>query len=295
MSCETFNPAKCVELSENSTHTNYSFAVLPTSNIDEDCTDNDPVHKTKIGLLRVDGSDADIAKAARMSRDSFDKKTTPEEDYELICNLMQWGHTTPFEFASVVVQVTAPIYIARQWFRHRTFSFMEKSGRYTDTEFIYYVPPGIDNLDSVDQVDTAIKACLEEAKEKEVPKQDQRSILPLGTITKFIFKADMHNMLHFLQLRMSNLAQPEMAKYAHLLCMELEGAFPLTMRAFKNIWLGSKRVSRYEQEIIRKIIKNQVNPVTESVVLDLVNDTCAKHLNENEKLRIVNNIIKFIG
>lgn len=225
------------------------------------------------------GSDHSICAAARQSYGA----TRPEsEDRHLIRYLMRHRHTSPFEMAELIVQVKAPIYIARQWLRHRTASVNEYSMRYS---------PAIEDMESasgwrlqaannkqgsdgfifdedlaasLSESETHVYvACLEHYHaliDVGVAREQARKVLPLATYTIFTWKIDLHNLLHFLSLRMDPHAQLEIQQYAQAIAGLVKERWPLTWEAFVDYRLESRTFSRMEREVLAKMLAGQQVP-----------------------------------
>lgn len=179
------------------------------------------------------GSDADIVEAARVSYNNDEKKAYSPD---LIDYLMRHRHSSPFEMVEFKFIVSMPIYIARQWYRHRTAhwsSFNEVSARYTEIKDKFYNP-----VSTVGTVENDIhKKCYEAYQEyldNGISREDARSILPLSTITRFVWKIDLSNLLHFVALRIDPTAQPLMRKYAEALAVFVQKVAPDTYKAFEK-------------------------------------------------------------
>ena len=169
------------------------------------------------------GNDQAITDAARVSYGNTNQKT-PEENEKLINYLMKHEHTSPFEMCELKVYVKCPIFVARQWMRHRTGSFNEISRRYTSKNLDYYLPQDY-RLQStsnkqVGQADLPVDAALaatqywddaltngkkfyRAALESGVCREQARGLLPQVTMTEFYWKVDLHNLFNFIRLRSS--------------------------------------------------------------------------------------------
>lgn len=194
----------------------------------------------QVKVKEVSGNDDTIASHARVCVYGF--KGRPKDGFEtdtrsLIKRLIYKGHTSPFEFVSMTFQVKCPIFVARQWMRHRTFRFLERSGRYCTSTNELYLPKRLQNAFSIVPYMSAIFAVYDSMIKQGVPKQEARVILPVGTYTEFIFQADLHNLLHFLRLRLHPAAQPEMRFYAKCVANEVEKHFPITWEYFNEAYL----------------------------------------------------------
>jgi thymidylate synthase (FAD) len=150
-----------------------------------------------------------------------------EEDKKLVEKMYKEKHTSPFEKVITVFEVKCPIFVARQWMRHRTGSYNEISYRYTDVKPDFYVPTeerftGIKNCvftytEFVNVLKNSYEIAFEQYQtlcNKNVPKEIARTILPIGTYTTFYFKIDLHNLFHFMDLRSSCHAQYEIKVYS---------------------------------------------------------------------------------
>jgi thymidylate synthase (FAD) len=208
-----------------------------------------------IALQDYHGNDAAIARAARVSYGRHDADRGAEADARLIGFLVRHRHTTPLEMARLVFHVRLPIFVARQWMRHRTWSFNEISGRYTDLPADCYRPPalhaepapGANQQGHGGQLDpdTLANACAtligaERAavygyralRDLGVAKEQARMTLPVAVYTEFTAAADIHNLLHFLKLRTAGNAQDEIRAYAGAIEGIVSAAFPLTHAAW---------------------------------------------------------------
>lgn len=216
-------------------------------------------------LIETWGSDSSIIEAARMSTSKgFLGWGTPEKpgDEKLLKYLYEHKHSTPFEFAGLVIEVQAPISVFRQWQRHRTESFNEMSARYTELPDFNYVPT-VERLmmnareaSSNRQAGTAAGAAVldemtaeqyrakliaaydEDQKLYEwalgagVPKELAREHLPVGRYSRMRASANLRNWLGFLTLRMDGHAQWEIRQYANALGEMVRLSFPRTWELF---------------------------------------------------------------
>lgn len=209
---------------------------------------------------RFDAHDVDPANAARFSFDAADREDRPEEaDYKLNNYLMRHGHNTPIEMITVWLEMQMPIFVARQFVRHRTVSINEVSARYTKLENLFYMPKrenigvkaasnkqGRDTSDSLgpDKVEgflyDLVHANLfsyrayEDALRTGIPNELARCLLPLNIYTKWLWKQDLHNMMHFLALRSHKHAQFEAQEYARAIIKLLESELPQLMSLYRK-------------------------------------------------------------
>ena len=224
------------------------------------------------GLIRVIdymGTDQSIVDAARIS---YGKGTTlKSDDKGLINYLMRHHHTTPFEMCEIKLYIKCPIFVARQWMRHRTASINEYSARYSEVNDDLYIPKSdhvkaqhasnrqmsgvalsdveidcfLDDLESgCKRQYTDYKIALNNG--NGVSRETARIGLTLNTYTEFVWKIDLHNLLHFLMLRMDLHAQYEIRVYADAIAEIIKAWCPLSYEAFEKYRLNSVTFSEYE-------------------------------------------------
>lgn len=200
-----------------------------------------------------DAHDTDPPRVARMSFDAMAKDRTCEQDAGLADYLMRNKHTSPFEMIEVWLEMKLPIFVARQLVRHRTVSLNEVSARYVKLPAEWYIPY-VDEVgirpENVKQgrlidgsvsdaahwfVDTLNESCgrdyqnYEEAIERGVPPELARSFLHLNHYTHWVWKQNLHNVLHMCSLRDHSHAQAESQAYAGAVVRLLRQQLPLTM------------------------------------------------------------------
>ena len=209
-----------------------------------------------IKLVDVMGSDSDICTAARVSYHEGSTKKT-NEDKGLIDHLLRHRHTSPFEMGEMKFEIKLPIFVERQWVRHRTCSMNEMSGRYSEMPEEFYIPDldvirkqsktnkqgGSESAEHTNAVyyrDNLIAKGEEvfedyrEALVGDVARELARVPLPLGTYTKKVWKMDLHNLFHFLKLRTDSHAQWEIQLYAREIEKFVEHHFPWSYASWKN-------------------------------------------------------------
>lgn len=211
---------------------------------------------SQVVLIDHMGDDQAIVDAARISVTGASKKS---ETRALIRYLMRHKHTSPFEMVEFKFHVRVPIFVARQWLRHRTASVNEISGRYSVLPSEFYVPEeyhaqsstnhqgsgdaldigGAEQTASCNQAFGVYETLIEQG----VSREEARIHLPLGTMTEFIWKQNLHNLLHFLRLRMDSHAQPEIQEPARQIWKLIEPIVPLTCEAFKDFVLDAVTLS----------------------------------------------------
>ena len=213
-------------------------------------------------------------------------------DAGLINYLMRHRHTTPFEMCEIKYHVKLPIFVARQWIRHRTANVNEYSARYSILDKEYYVPPPehlgaqsksnrqgraeVLDDDEAARVLTLLKSDAERcyAHYEEMHNEDAageildptrrglarelaRINLTLNTYTQWYWKIDLHNLLHFLSLRADPHAQYEIRVYAEVMLETLRRWVPLTYDAFTEYAMGGARISAKGLAVIRRMIAGE--------------------------------------
>ena len=209
------------------------------------------------GFVRLDAAMADDLSVVNAARVSFGKKreTMDTSDVGLVKFLMRERHGTPFEHNSFRFHVRCPMFVAREWFRHRIGSFNEESARYHKMEDVFYVPepdavreqvgkPGAYTFEPVtderrETVPDALREAYETAyatyqqlMEQGVAKELARSVLPVGMYTQFWWTVNARALMNFLSLRNSEHAQHEIREYARAIEPLFEQAMPVTYEAF---------------------------------------------------------------
>ncbi|WP_165233521.1 FAD-dependent thymidylate synthase [Aquisphaera insulae] len=217
-------------------------------------------------------ADFAIVQAARVSYGEGTKQVN--EDRGLIRYLSRHRHTTPFEMVEFKFHHVMPIFVARQWIRHRTANVNEYSARYSVVKDRFYRPSmegvrqqsktnrqGGDELADVstaeeflrylEETERAQYAGYEKALEGGVSRELARMGLPLSVYTEWYWKIDLHNLFHFLSLRMDPHAQQEIRDYANAMFALIQPIIPIAAEAFLDYNLHSIRLSRLEIEALR--------------------------------------------
>lgn len=200
-----------------------------------------------------DASDVDPAQAARMSFNQFDSNRTELDDHKLADYLMRNKHTSPFEMVQVWIEMKLPIFVARQFVRHRTVRLNEVSGRYITLPEEWYIPADVggkaksnkqgqsDNLDFDTQSrfkENLSVHCSDgyaqyiQALEEGVAPEHARLFLSVNHYTHWVWNQDLHNLLHFLSLRDHSHAQIEAQKYAQAIDQLLREQLPVSMALY---------------------------------------------------------------
>lgn len=224
-------------------------------------------------------ADAAIVQAARVSYGEGTKKVS--EDAGLIRYLLRHRHTTPFEMVELKFHVVMPIFIARQWIRHRTANVNEYSARYSIVKDRFYRPSpdavrkqstsnrqggeetftpdnaqeaqtAADFLAYLDSVEAAYDT-YSHLTERGVSRELARIGLPVSAYTEWYWKCDLHNTLRFLSLRMDQHAQAEIRAYAHAMAALIEPLAPVTMQAWRDYDFDAMHLTRLEIDALRRI------------------------------------------
>ena len=207
---------------------------------------------SSIELVRASGSDVDVANAARVSYGKFVTEIT-ERDTKLIKFLLEHNHTSPFEHNQLSFRVKAPIFVARQWMRHRMNSYNEISYRYVKAPLEFYIPPHWRYQDTANKqasvgafkndqfleqytnsITTSVKT-YESLLENGVCRELARGILPLCTYTQFIYTCNLHSLMHFCKLRLHTGAQFEIRMFAQQVLMLALPHFPVSLGEWKKL------------------------------------------------------------
>lgn len=210
-----------------------------------------------VALTAVMGDDRTPARTARTSFRNASKERSEEQDAKLTDYLIRNHHNTPVEFCQVRFYMKMPIFVARQWFRHRTASANEISLRYVQAVREYYVPETErmqkkaesnkqgSSIELVDQparcraiIDTACNDAFdayEELLAEGLAPELARMVLPSSTYTEFYWQQNLHNFLHLAKLRCHSHAQWEIQMFANA-CLEMtEQAFPTIVKAWREV------------------------------------------------------------
>ena len=245
------------------------------------------------GFIRVIdymGNDNSIVQAARVSYGKGTKKVNT--DSGLIKYLMRHWHSTPFEMCEIKYHVKLPIFIARQWIRHRTANVNEYSARYSILDKEFYLPSkenlaaqsssnrqGRGEVITGDQAEKVLGLLKEDAErtyrnyeemlnqkydgsiidEKKIglARELARMNLTLNTYTQWYWKTDLLNLMNFLRLRADHHAQYEIRAYADVMLDTLKRWVPITFDAFMDYRVGGTEVSSKGKEVIKKLINGK--------------------------------------
>ena len=237
------------------------------------------------GFIRVIdymGDDNAITQAARVSYGKGTKSV--QNDEGLIRYLMRHWHSTPFEMCEVKLHVKLPVFVARQWIRHRTANVNEYSARYSILDREFYIPdPAHLNAQSVvnnqgrgealegaeaEKVLTYLRddamRCYDHYEEmisqdgqQGLARELARMNLPANVYTQWYWKVDLHNLLHFLRLRADAHAQYEIRVYAEEICKVVADWVPFAYRAFEDYRMGGANLSATALDCVRRMLKGE--------------------------------------
>lgn len=220
------------------------------------CNSFNVLDKGFIALVEFCGGDDMVVRAARVSHGRELKGA--EQDKKLVHYMMKHKHGTPFEHSLFIFHVKAPIFVARQWFRHRIGSFNEISGRYVDYQEEFYIP---EKMRAPDPKNKQGSVEAEFHNEKElieiyknsvsssyqayrklisdgVAKEIARAVLPLALYTQFYWSVNPRSLMNFISLRISNEAQYEIRQYAERITFFMNDKMPWTFSAFVEVGLS---------------------------------------------------------
>lgn len=225
------------------------------------------------------GGDDRIVQAARVSYGGGTKNY--REDRALIRYLLRNDHTSPFEQVNFTFHLKMPIFVARQWIRHRTASVNEISGRYSVMKDEFYVPQGENIAAQSDdnkqgrsnepvepELQDRVRSLFRDEQQRVyetyselidhgVARELARIDLPLSMYTEFYWQMDLHNLFRFLRLRMDSHAQYEIRVYAETLYGIITKVCPVACEAFEEYVVGAIRFSRSEVEAIKRLIRGE--------------------------------------
>ena len=260
----------------------------------------EPISVLDHGFVRVIdymGDDAAVVQAARVSYGKGTRKA--RDDAGLINYLMRHRHTTPFEMCEIKYHVKLPVFVARQWIRHRTANVNEYSARYSILDKEYYVPAP-DQLGAQSRANRQGRGEVLEGEEAErvlallrddaerchahyaemlnenedgetmdanrqgLARELARMNLTLNTYTQWYWKIDLHNLMHFLELRADAHAQWEIRVYAEALLETVRRWVPVTFAAFMDHRMGAVTFSAKGLAAVRRLLGGETLGQTES-------------------------------
>ena len=237
------------------------------------------------GFVRVIdymGDDSAIVQAARVSYGKGTKAV--QNDEGLIRYLMRHWHSTPFEMCEVKFHVKLPVFVARQWIRHRTANVNEYSARYSILDREFYIPApehlaaqstvnnqGRGELLEGEEAARVLETLKDDASraydhyeqmlsqdgQKGLARELARMNLPANVYTQWYWKVDLHNLLHFLRLRADAHAQYEIRVFAETMCNIVRDWVPLTYSAFEDYRLGGAALSGKAVDCLKRMLKGE--------------------------------------
>ena len=237
------------------------------------------------GFIRVIdymGDDAAIVQAARVSYGAGTRHVSNDEG--LIRYLMRHWHSTPFEMCELKLHVKLPVFVARQWIRHRTANVNEYSARYSilDREFYIPAPEALAAQSSVNnqgrgetlsgaeaarvlamlkgdaaQCYDHYEAMLSQEGQAGLARELARMNLPANVYTQWYWKVDLHNLFHFLRRRADAHAQYEIRVYAEAICKVVADWVPIAYRAFEDYRMGGVTLSAKAVDCVRRMLKGE--------------------------------------
>ena len=252
-----------------------------------------PIPVLDHGFVRVIdymGTDSAIVQAARVSYGAGTKKVN--EDAGLINYLLRHRHTTPFEMCEIKFHIKLPIFIARQWIRHRTANVNEYSGRYSIMDKEFYIPAPeqlasqskknhqgrgdvlegaearrvleILKADSVnayahyeEMLNSNEEGDIKDPNKSGLARELARMNLPVNFYTQWYWKIDLHNLLHFLSLRVDAHAQYEIRVYAEAMLDVVKAWLPITYNAFMDYRVGGTAISAKGLAVVKRLIAGE--------------------------------------
>ncbi len=263
---------------------------------------NDAIKCLDKGFVRlVDsmGGDDAIVQSARVSYGKGTSKLS--QDRGLIRYLMRHRHTTPFEMVEFKFHCKMPIFVARQWVRHRTANINEYSLRYSEARDEFYFPDpnhiefqsAVNKQGRMGEVDIKLKKKVQayfkeisdrsfeiysELNEAGVARELARAILPVNLYTEWYWKNDLHNLLHFIGLRSDGHAQYEIRVFSDAMASYVKKVAPFAWEAYQDYVVKGMRFSKIEQSILeQKLPKRVLSDIQEDISYKL---TASLHSNK---------------
>ena len=267
------------------------------SKIPEDATKC--LDKGFVRLVDAMGGDDAIVQAARVSYGKGTSKVS--QDRGLIRYLMRHRHTTPFEMVEFKFHCKMPIFVARQWVRHRTANINEYSLRYSEARDEFYFPdPEHIQLQSAlnkqgrlgevsESLKTKVRDYFEEISNRSfeiyselndagIARELARAILPVNLYTEWYWKNDLHNLLHFIGLRSDSHAQYEIRVFSDAMAESVKKVAPFAWEAYQDYVVSGLRFSRVEQGLLEQNLPERVvDDILEDIVYQI---TASLHNNK---------------
>ena len=252
-----------------------------------------------VRLVDSMGGDDAIVQAARVSYGQGTSRVS--QDRGLIRYLMRNRHTTPFEMVEFKFHCKMPIFVARQWVRHRTANINEYSLRYSEARDEFYTPDpehiqfqsALNKqgrmgdvpaemkqkvLDYFNEISERSFAMYTELNEAGVARELARAILPVNLYTEWYWKNDLHNLLHFVGLRSDSHAQYEIRVFSDAMAESVKAVAPFAWEAYQDYVVQGMRFSRIEQSLLEKNLPDRViDDIGEDIAYQL---TATLHANK---------------
>jgi thymidylate synthase (FAD) len=232
-----------------------------------------------VRLVDSMGGDDAIVQAARVSYGKGTSKVS--QDRGLIRYLMRHRHTTPFEMVEFKFHCKMPIFVARQWVRHRTANINEYSLRYSEARDDFYIPKSehiqfqsaLNKQGRMGEVSKELKEKVQnyfqeisdrsfqiysELNQAGVARELARAVLPVNLYTEWYWKNDLHNLLHFVGLRSDNHAQYEIRVFSDAMAESIKSVAPFAWEAYQDYAVKGLRFSRIEQSLLEQNLPDRV-------------------------------------
>ncbi len=263
-----------------------------------------------VRLVDYMGDDSAIVQAARVSYGEGTKNVS--SDRQLIRYLMRHRHTTPFEMCEVKFHVKLPIFVARQWIRHRTANVNEISGRYSEMVDEFYLPEldqirpqsvinkqgrsdstfdpqeGLEIQNQLGGTQQELYKKYKDVLGKNLARELSRINLPLSLYTEWYWKIDLHNLFHFLHLRLDSHAQYEIRVFAEAMATITKELFPIAYEAFEDYRLHSMSFTGPEISILQQLITSKEFDAERLVELGLSKRESAEFILKMKSIRTFN-------
>lgn len=212
-----------------------------------------------VRLVDYMGDDKKVVNSQRVSFNLHEKVYDSQRDENLIKFLLENGHESPFEHVVFTFHIKCPIFVQRQWFRHRIGSFNEISQRYTEVREEFFIPENvrINNsknkqvqtvindsekleklIEIVNEVNLYTYSKYMELLELGIQREQQRIVLPLSVYTEFYWTVNLRSLFNFLQLRLDEHAQFEIREYQRQVYELVKDIVPITMKYFEQYYLS---------------------------------------------------------
>lgn len=268
-------------------------------------TENREIKVLDKGFVRLVDSMGDDSSITEAARTSYGKQTkTVRDDTGLIRYLMRMNHTSPFEFVEFKFHIKCPIFVMRQKIRHRTASVNEYSGRYSVMTDDCYIPEldritsqstsnnqGSTNdiLENASDIQEIMKFQTEESLKEYhgfldsgLSREIARINLPLSNYTELYWKIDLHNLFHYLKLRMDSHAQYEIRVFAEAIYELIKPIVPIACEAFEDYRINACNFSFKEMDVIRYLLMEKNIPVEDikAIIQKLDNGLSKREITE---------------